>query len=645
MNNDHHRIPQAEAGPRESGKQYRSIFMDHSAASMLIDPETGHIIEANHAAAEIYGWPPEVLEQMTIQQLRALAPEEVARSLMELKTRSHAHFETRHRCNDGSVKDLEVYSSRVDIEGRTRLLSFIHDITARKRTEAALRDSERRTKGILETAMDGFWIVDMQGKFLEINEAASRITGWSKEELLTMSVTDVEVVESPVEIQDRIRRVMANGSERFESRQRRKDGSIIDVEVSIHWMPADRNLFVFMRDITERESLQAQLIQAQKVQAIGTLAAGIAHDFNNILGIILGYVSMLDVQQADAQQFNEMIGIINHAIDRGATLVRQILTFARKTDVAIEPLNVRAFVHDMIGLLATTFPKTISFVETYAPNLPEILGDRTQLHQALLNLCVNARDAMPIGGTITITVSTVTQKEMQARFPTALEQAYVCLNVRDTGEGMDETTRIQVFDPFFTTKEKGKGTGLGLSVVYGVVQSHHGYIDVESRPGDGAEFSLYLPAAHRVGQPSQAAVATAEVDFPGGTETVLVVEDEPALSAMVCGVLTSKGYRVLTASDGLEAVKLFAERHSEIDIVLSDIGLPHLNGYQEFKKMQDIDPHVKVIFASGYFEPTMKDSIETDGARGFIQKPYRPGDILLTIRSLLDEAGSRSAQP
>jgi PAS domain S-box-containing protein len=388
------------------------------------------------------------------------------------------------------------------------------------------------------------------------------------------------------------------------------------------------------QDITEQKKLQQELMQSQKMLSIGTLAGGIAHDFNNILAIILGYVNILHSMKDNPQKFSDGVSAIKQAVDRGAGLVKQILTFASKTSVDFEPTNVPELTRELVSMLQQTFPKTITFNQEIETDLPVINSDHTQIHQVLLNLCVNARDAMPQGGIISIKAYQIAGDKLVDRFPAAAEQRYIGISVSDTGTGMDETTRDRIFDPFFTTKEKGKGTGLGLSVVYGVVQAHHGFIEVESTVASGTTFRLYLPVQKETITVIEAGNTTGQVH--GGTETLLVVEDEDLLRDMVQILLEANGYSVLTAKDGMEAVEVYSQRKQEIALVISDMGLPKLSGDSEFKKLKEINPGVKMILASGYFDPGIKAKLEGTGVLGFLQKPYIIEEVLTKIRKALD---------
>lgn len=389
-------------------------------------------------------------------------------------------------------------------------------------------------------------------------------------------------------------------------------------------------------DITERKVLEDQLRQAQKLESLGTLAGGIAHDFNNVLGIILGYTSMLEDRKVDPKKSSRSIAAINKAVQRGAGLVRQLLTFARKTDTLIESVRLNDVLVELAGMLKETFPRTIQVSSQLEKDIPSITGDANQLHQALLNLSLNARDAMPRGGALTFTTRTVMGAEVRRRFPEARREQYVSISVADTGIGMDEPLLARVFEPFFTTKEKGQGTGLGLAVVYGVVASHQGFIDVESRVGRGTTFHLYFPIPERKIQEPLIATEQAQAQVSGGTETLLVVEDEEMMLDLLKNILSGKGYRVMTAKDGVEAVEVYTQHRNQIDLVLMDMGLPKLSGAEALQKLRAINPKIKVIFASGYIDPHIKSEVLKAGVKHFVQKPYIPQEVLRHIRKVIE---------
>ncbi|MEO8169191.1 MAG: ATP-binding protein, partial [bacterium] len=331
------------------------------------------------------------------------------------------------------------------------------------------------------------------------------------------------------------------------------------------------------------------------------------------------------------QSFQSVI----QAVQRGAALVQQLLTFARGTGAAVELTNVNGVIEELVAMLQPTFPKTIEFVIHLDPTLPHVLIDQNQLHQALLNLCINARDAMSSRGVLSIESRRMQKNSMQKQLLDATDGEYVRISVVDTGKGMDEATRQRIFEPFFTTKEKGKGTGLGLAVVYGAVKSVNGFVDVESDPGKGTSFHIYIPVPI-------APVSTATSGKPatnelvGGTETILLVEDEELLAMVTKAALESQGYTVLHARDGVEAVELFKENQNHIGLVLSDFGLPKLSGAEAIERMKRLKPDLKCVLVSGYLDPEVRSDIERSKVNDIIEKPYLPRDILKRIREILD---------
>jgi len=389
------------------------------------------------------------------------------------------------------------------------------------------------------------------------------------------------------------------------------------------------------RNESERKRLEAQLLQTQKLESIGTLAGGIAHDFNNILGIILAYSSTLRNAHVPYQKVVNAADVINQAVERGAELVKQILTFARKTDVVYGLVGINIMIKELKKMLSETFPRTIAISAELGADVPDITADATQVHQAILNICVNARDAMPAGGRLILKTKLGTRSEVSSYFPEATSERYVRVSISDTGAGMDETTRQRIFEPFYTTKAKGKGTGLGLSVVYGVVKNHNGFVRVDSEIGRGTTFHLYFPAPIRSTQLVEKAQGSL-VDIPGGNESILIVEDEEPLLNVLSGLLKSKGYRVYMAHDGYEAVETYQEHHNDIAVVVSDLGLPKMTGQDAFLRMKSVNPRVKVIFGTGYLDPELKTELLNLGAKGFLAKPYSQDELLKRIRDLID---------
>lgn len=385
----------------------------------------------------------------------------------------------------------------------------------------------------------------------------------------------------------------------------------------------------------EKERLEHELMQAQKMESLGTLAGGIAHDFNNVLGIILGYNSLLEDPSLSPEDTHNVSQNIRKATERGAALVRQLLTFARNSEVDFRNVDLNRLVEDLFGMLQSTFPKSIVFEKKLGAGVPSIVADAGQIHQVLLNLCVNARDAMSGGGKLTIETGLVQDGNAEESSPPTLEQSHVYLKVSDTGCGMEKKVLQRIFDPFFTTKEKGKGTGLGLAVVYGVMQSHHGLIKVHSVRGQGTTFHLFFPIGEKKSEPAPPPKPGWR-NIPGGTECILVVEDEEVLRDLLHAMLAFKGYKVFTAIDGNDGLRVFGQHRGEIDMVLADHGMPGVDGMKMLEIIQKEAPGVKTILCSGYVDPEARARMQEAGLSHFFPKPYDNAQILRKIREVFD---------
>jgi PAS domain S-box-containing protein len=520
------------------------------------------------------------------------------------------------------------------------------DITKRRRAEDLLKFSEEKYRTLFEESQDGIFLSTPDGKLVDVNPAGVEMLGYSsKEELLKVDIAK-DLYFNPDDREEYKRNLMRQGYViDFEFTIKRKDGSKRIVLESASSVRDNVGNIVayrgFVRDITERKKLEDQFRQSQKMEGIGTLAGGIAHDFNNLLGIILGYTTLIESGSLDPEKYAQSLDTIKKAVDRGAGLVRQLLTFARKADPSFESVNINETVSELGKMLQQTFPKTLNIIMDLHEEMPSIVADTTQVHQALLNLCVNARDAMTESagslatGTLSISTGFVGGASIRQKFSAAVANEYVIVRVGDTGVGMDDATRSRIFEPFFTTKERGKGTGLGLAVVYGVINSHHGFIDVESEKGKGTTFILYFPVQSRTIITS-VNPASPKVEEANGKETILLVEDEEMLLDLLKSLLEEQGYHVLTAKDGLEGLETYKSHKETVALVLSDMGLPKMGGWDMFQKMREVNPKVLAILASGYFDPTLKLDMLKAGAKDFIQKPYVSNEILARIREILD---------
>jgi signal transduction histidine kinase len=385
----------------------------------------------------------------------------------------------------------------------------------------------------------------------------------------------------------------------------------------------------------QRRALETQLLQAQKMESIGTLVVGLAHNLNNILAIILGYSSRLERTMDDPAKISQSVTAINQAVRRGASLIQQLIGVTTKANLQFASVDVNALLQDLLRMVIEIFPRTITFYQQLDPVNPFVSADQNQLHQALLNILLNARDAMPRGGDLSIGTRMTDGTALSARFPNPGDGAYVCIEIKDTGEGMDAETLRHVFEPFFTTRDRATSTGLGLSVVYGIVTSHKGFIDIVSTPGSGTTVTLCFPvesrAATSLAMPSETLIAQ-----HGGKETILVVEDEEMLRSLVREILTRAGYEVMEAVDGEEGVKVYREHHDRIQLVLLDYGLPKLAGDEVFAELRKIRPDVRAVFSTGYVKKEKTDQLIALGALGVVHKPFTVAEMLTTIRRVLD---------
>jgi PAS domain S-box-containing protein len=637
---------EAELALKESENKYRQL-VEQAVDGIFIANRDGTILLANQKSCEMLGYAENELLQLNIED--TYPPEEkylARRRMSELQPGKSMHFERRVRKKDGTFFPAEV-DLRMLVDSKFQ--GVIRDISEKKQAEESIQKLLRA----IEQTDEVIFMTDIDGTITYVNPAFEKVYGFTRDAAVGKNPRILKSgLVSQQEYSEYWQTILSGRNVRKEYINRTMDGKLVTVDASVSPIFSTQGklsgFIAVQKDITEqkraeeqRKSLEMQLLQSQKIESVGTLAGGIAHDFNNILGIILGHATVLERAVHDPSRSSKSVEAIIKAVQRGANLVRQILTFARKTDVFFEAVSVNDTITELVKMLEETFPKTITFVVQLQQAAPLIEADRTQLHQTMLNLCVNARDAMPEGGTITIITRTVPVTTLRRRFPDAAAAEFICIRVSDTGVGMDEQTKRRIFEPFFTTKGLGKGTGLGLAVAYGIMESHNGYIDVESDPGVGTTFSLYLPV------PAAQVASTDRQDerFPeieGGSETILLVEDEEMLRDLVRALLESKGYTLLTAEDGEDALRVYAERRNEIALVLSDVGLPKLGGADVFLAMKRINPGVKVILASGYVEPTIKAELLKAGARAFVQKPYQPNEILKKVRDLLDESKNGS---
>ena len=528
---------------------------------------------------------------------------------------------------------------RLPGEAETLLLLAIEDVTEMRQAAAEVSASEIRHRKLFETAREVIWLLDGEsGEILDANPFTTEIFGYPRGELVGRRPWDLPLYEEPEEARIRFRETLREGfGFAPDVAMTTRDGREIHIEkVSSAYTLGSRTVVQSnMRDLTERRRLEDELRQSQKLESIGRLAGGIAHDFNNILNIISAYCALL-AKGGDAARRAQSAEAIDKAVQRGAALVRQLLTFARREGTRFENVDLNALVRELASMISETFPKSIRIELDLVPALVPIRADPNQLHQALLNLCVNARDAMRDGGALKLTTAIASIDKLRTRFPVAREDRYVCVGVSDVGEGMDAATRSRIFEPFFSTKDAQNGSGLGLAVVYGIVNAHAGFIDVESEPAKGTAFSIYLPIRSPEEEKPEPEPEPEEAGaHPPSSGTILVVEDEEPLLDSMKALMESEGYRVLAAKDGVEAVELYRRHREEVAVVLADLGLPRLGGWEAFLEMKKMNPAVRAVFTSGTIESDQRAEMRKNGVEISVRKPFTETEMLGAVRRAL----------
>ncbi len=618
---------------------FHLMFDQNPVPMWVYDHETLAFLAVNNAAVEKYGWPREEFLTLTIEDVlpREDLPffrEYRVNTAHEVSSGRNATIPCQHRTRTGRLIDIESTWHVMPLGDRMGVLVINCDRSEQKQIEEKIREQA----SLLDLAADAIVVRDLDHRILFWNQGAERLYGWSTEEAVGAKTTDLFAGDAAVFAQA-FKALLDRGIWSGELQQARKDGR--EVSVNSRWtLVSDdagrpKSVLVFNTDMTETKKLESQFLRAQRLESIGTLASGIAHDLNNILSPILMSVGMLrnTVKGASAER---MLGIIESSAERGAGIVKQVLTFARGVEGERVLLQPKHLIGELSKIMAQTFPRNIDIQTQFSPDLWTVLGDATQLHQVLLNLSVNARDAMSGGGTLTIGGENV---DVDAHFasmnPGAQLGPHVALRVSDTGSGMSAETMEKIFDPFFTTKEVGKGTGLGLATVIGIVKSHGGFLTLQSTIGVGTVFKVFVPASTQAEQSNSPAEAAAPPR--GNGQRILVVDDEAAIREALVSTLEVNGYHVFTAEDGTDALALYFQRRDEIALIITDISMGQMDGVALTRAVKKLNPAARIIVSSGHFQKENTSILNGLGVKELLDKPYSADKLLRCVAGALKQ--------
>jgi len=631
----------AEQNLRESQQRFRDLF-DNSPDAIFVEDLDGTVLDVNIAACLLHGMTREQLigKNAVNDLVPPRAREETRRIFPDLASGKMSWIEGESLTADGRFTPVEVRAGRMEYGGKPALLLHVRDISERRAAAAALQSSETLFRSVWENSVDGMRLADERGVIVAVNNAYCKMTGMEARSLEGKPFT---VVYSASENREAIhKQLLGHFAARAVQQEREEhymlhDGRAVVLEISDSFIEIQGRpplMLSLFRDITIQKRLEEQLRQSQKMEAIGQLAGGVAHDFNNILTVIHGHASLLTCAGLDETN-TRSARQITQAAERAAGLTRQLLTFSRRQLIQPKRLDMNKIVGNMTDMLGRIMGEDVMLQLNYSNSPAIVEADAGMMEQVLLNLAVNARDAMPRGGQLTVRISIVDVNEDHVRrHPEARAGQFICVSNTDTGSGIPPENLPRIFEPFFTTKEIGKGTGLGLATVYGIVKQHQGWVEVESAVGKGTTFRIFIPHA---GERIESETPMAQIQIRGGTETILLVEDEKPVCELVARVLEKHGYKALQAGTGAEALDIWRSHRNEIHLLLTDLIMPgNMNGRELAEALWAERPDLKVIFTSGYSADIVGKDFKIESDLNFLQKPYHPQALALAVRRCLD---------
>ena len=591
----------------------------------------------------IFGIDPEKFDASYEMFLEAIHPDDrdLVSQSYEASVNNRTDYNIEHRLlmSDGSIKwVIERGKTSYSDEGEPLVSTgTVQDITESKQQHELLEASRKRFQTLFDSSTDGIFILDMHGDFIDINRTAHKRLGYSKAEMLALNLSTLDTPEFAEKVPMRMQQVIRNGSAVFESAQYRKDGSIMPTEVNARLLELEGEQIILsiIRDISERKALEAQIRQSQKMESIGTLVGGIAHDFNNMLPAVQGNVYMAKKQLQGHPEATGRLENIEKLGNRAASMVQQLLTFARQDTVQMSVFILNDFMKEGYSLAKAAIPESIDHKSVVCEEPLQIKGDATQLQQVLFNLLSNAVDAVADSRRPEIRCSLhpfTADAAFLSRHSDLEGESFACITVSDNGHGIPSEWLDKIFEPFFTTKEVGKGTGLGLAMLYGAVQTHSGVVEVESDQDHGTSFKIYLPLSNE--NPEEPSLEN--VSRKGGQgETILLVDDEDNLRETTAEVLFEMGYKVFQATNGVEALEMFKSRQSEIDLILSDVVMPQMGGIKLLHSIREFDQQVPILLATGYDKDEVLDRDDLKQNCQVIHKPFDFNELSRMIRSMI----------